>query len=162
MLRLCHRAVLEGIGVYLYGSTPEVVKKLSANLLSWFPGLRLVGLESPPFRNLTEEEDREVVYRINSSGAGLVFLGLGCPQQDHFAFDHRSRIMAVQICVGAAFDFHSGNKRMAPSWMQNNGLEWLFRLLQEPNRLWRRYIFTNITFLVKLSYELVKNRLRYR
>ena len=94
MLRLCYRAAPEGIGVYLYGSYPQVVRELSTNLLSLFADLRIVGAESPPFRPLTEEEDQEVVDRINSSGAGLIFLGLGCPQQDRFAFDHRWRIAA--------------------------------------------------------------------
>jgi N-acetylglucosaminyldiphosphoundecaprenol N-acetyl-beta-D-mannosaminyltransferase len=115
-----------------------------------FPGLIIVGAEAPPFRALTPEEDEQMVERINASGAGLLFIGLGCPKQDHFAADHAGRIQAVQLCVGAAFDFHAGNKRTAPAWMQRRGLEWMFRLCQEPRRLWKRYLVTNTLFLYKL------------
>jgi N-acetylglucosaminyldiphosphoundecaprenol N-acetyl-beta-D-mannosaminyltransferase len=91
------------------------------------------------------------VRRINDSGAGILFIGLGCPKQDHFAADHASRIRPVQVCVGAAFDFHAGTKPMAPAWMQRHGLEWLYRLSREPRRLWRRYLQTNLIFLAKWS-----------
>jgi N-acetylglucosaminyldiphosphoundecaprenol N-acetyl-beta-D-mannosaminyltransferase len=120
-------------------------------LIQKFPRLRIAGAEAPPFRRLTPEEDEAMVQRINASGAGLVFIGLGCPKQDHFAADHMDHIQAVQVCVGAAFDFHAGNKRTAPAWMQRRGLEWLFRLFQEPRRLWKRYLVTNTLFLVKLA-----------
>ena len=146
MARLCRRAAETGVGVYLYGSSPEVVAALEANLLDRFPALRVVGREPSLFRPLTPEEDEAFVRRVNDSGAGLLFLGLGCPLQETFAYEHRYRIKAVQLCVGAAFDFHAGNKRMAPGWMQRRGLEWLFRLTQEPGRLWRRYLVTNATF----------------
>ena len=111
----------------------------------------MVGAESPPFRALSPEEDSDVVRRINDSGAMIVFVGLGCPNQDHFAYEHGDRIHAVQVCVGAAFDFHAGVKKMAPRWMQRRGLEWLFRLGQEPARLWRRYAVTNSVFMAKLA-----------
>lgn len=156
MQRLCHRASEVGIGIYLYGSTPQVVEGLRDNLLRRWPSLQIKGYESPPFRALTIEEDKEVIERINNSGAGLVFLGLGCPLQDIFAYEHRCSLKIVQLCVGAAFDFLSGNKKTAPSWMQKNGLEWLYRLGQEPNRLWRRYFLTNMTFLVKFSCQLAQ------
>ncbi len=112
-------------------------------------------LGSAPFRALTAEEDEEVVKRINASGARLVFIGLGCPKQDLFAYEHRGRLQAVLVCVGAAFDFHAGVKKMAPAWMQRSGLEWLFRLSQEPGRLWRRYLATNSIFLWKLCLALL-------
>lgn len=159
MLRLCARAAEQGIGVYLYGSLPDVLERLQARLLERFPSLRIVGADSPPFRPLTPEEDRAAVDRIAASGAGLLFLGLGCPRQDEFAAAHRHRLRAVQICVGAAFDFHSGNKRMAPPWMQRNGLEWLFRLSEEPGRLWRRYLVTNSVFAALLARDLLVSRL---
>jgi exopolysaccharide biosynthesis WecB/TagA/CpsF family protein len=89
------------------------------------------------------------VRRINESGAGLLFIGLGCPKQEHFAADHAGRILPVQLCVGAAFDFHAGTKPMAPAWMQRSGLEWLYRLSREPRRLWRRYFYSNSIFLAK-------------
>jgi exopolysaccharide biosynthesis WecB/TagA/CpsF family protein len=156
MLRLCARAAAEGVSVFLYGSLPDVVERLRANLLARYPALRIAGAEAPPFRPLTPEEDRETVARIEASNAGLVFLGLGCPRQDEFAFAHRERLRAVQVCVGAAFDFHSGNKRMAPAFLQRNGLEWLFRLSQEPSRLWRRYLVTNSIFTARLAAELLR------
>jgi exopolysaccharide biosynthesis WecB/TagA/CpsF family protein len=160
MLRLCQEAERTGVGVYLYGSHPDVVKRLRLNLCNEFPGIRIVGCEPSVFRPLLPTEDAELVKRINSSGAGLVFLGLGCPRQEEFAYDHRDKVHAVQICVGAAFDFHSGNKQMAPGWMQAKGLEWLYRLLQEPGRLWRRYLFTNSLFLVKLLLQIINQRRR--
>src|SRR5207248_9185072 len=107
----------------------------------------MVGRESPPHRALTSNEQADAVQRINASGAKLLFLGIGCPKQEIFAFDHRQSIHAVQLCVGAAFDFHAGAKRMAPRWMQKRGLEWLYRLLREPRRLWKRYLVTNTLFL---------------
>jgi exopolysaccharide biosynthesis WecB/TagA/CpsF family protein len=149
MLRVCARAAEDAIGVYLYGSTPDVIELLQQKLLARFPALRIAGAESPPFRVLTPEEDEAVVRRINDSGAGIVFVGLGCPKQDHFAADHADRIRGVQICVGAAFDFHAGTQPMAPSWMQRRGLEWVYRLSREPRRLWRRYLQTNSLFLAK-------------
>lgn len=156
MLKLCREAEKKDIGVYLYGSQPMVLGKLTQNLLHQFPSLRIVGSEAPPFRLLTPEEDQATVARINQSGAGLVFLGLGCPKQEHFAFDHHETIHAVQLCVGAAFDFHAGTKKIAPIWMQLRGLEWLFRLYSEPKRLWKRYLVTNTTFLHKMCWELLR------
>jgi exopolysaccharide biosynthesis WecB/TagA/CpsF family protein len=149
MLRLCARAANEAIAIYLYGSSPEVIDKLQQNLRARFPALQIVGAESPPFRALTAEEGECVVRRINESGAGILFVGLGCPKQDHFAADHANLIEPVQVCVGAAFDFHAGTKPMAPAWMQRHGLEWVYRLSREPRRLWRRYIQTNSIFLAK-------------
>jgi exopolysaccharide biosynthesis WecB/TagA/CpsF family protein len=151
MLRLCRGAAAAGIPVYLYGGSPDVAEKLQSNLRGLYPDLRITGCEAPPFRPLTPEEDRAVVERINGSGAGLVFIGLGCPKQDLFAYEHRATIRPVQVCVGAAFDFHAGVKKMAPAWMQRSGLEWLYRLSQEPRRLWRRYLVTNALFLWQLG-----------
>jgi N-acetylglucosaminyldiphosphoundecaprenol N-acetyl-beta-D-mannosaminyltransferase len=132
MLRLCRGAAEAGISIYLYGGDPSVAEKLRANLFHRCPGLQIAGYEAPPFRPLSPEEDRAVVSRINESGAGLVFIGLGCPKQDLFAHDHRDTIRAVQVCVGAAFDFHAGVKPMAPAWMQRRGLEWLSAWSRSP------------------------------
>jgi exopolysaccharide biosynthesis WecB/TagA/CpsF family protein len=156
MLRLCGEASRQGIRIYLYGSAPAVVERLRNNLTENFPGLSIAGWESPPFRALSSEEDAAVVHRINGSGAGIVFIGLGCPKQEIFAFEHRNSLRAVQICVGAAFDFHAGNKKMAPEWMQRNSLEWLFRMLQEPKRLWKRYLYTNGRFVLKVLSHIAK------
>jgi len=123
---------------------------LVSRLCAMFPGLKIAGAETPPFTALTREEDEAVIERINSSGARVVFIGLGTPKQDVFAHEHRERIRAVQMCVGAAFDFHAGVKRMAPPWMQRCGLEWLYRLLSEPRRLAGRYLTTNTLFLCSL------------
>lgn len=158
MWRVCHEAAVREVPVYLYGGTQQVLEKLQARLMRTFPKLQIAGSEAPPFRPLTDEEDREVVKRINASGARLVFIGLGCPKQDHFAFDHRDRVEAVQLCVGAAFDFHAGTKPMAPAWMQGHGLEWLFRLCCEPRRLARRYLVTNTLFVVKLAAQIAVRR----
>jgi N-acetylglucosaminyldiphosphoundecaprenol N-acetyl-beta-D-mannosaminyltransferase len=149
MARLCARAAQDAVPIYLYGSTQAVIDLLMQKLPERYPGLQITGAESPPFRALTPEEDTGVVQRINESGAGIVFIGLGCPKQDHFAADHADRIHAVQACVGAAFEFHADTKPTAPKWMQRNGLEWLYRLLSEPRRLWRRYLHTNSAFLAK-------------
>jgi N-acetylglucosaminyldiphosphoundecaprenol N-acetyl-beta-D-mannosaminyltransferase len=150
MERLCRQAAKENIPIYLYGGTPDVLEKLKNQLCGRYAALRIVGAEAPPFRALTEAEDHAVVQRINHSGAELVFIGLGCPKQDLFAFDHRAHLSAVQICVGAAFDFHAGVKPTAPAWMQQFGLEWVFRLSCEPRRLWKRYLHTNSLFIAKL------------
>jgi exopolysaccharide biosynthesis WecB/TagA/CpsF family protein len=158
MLRLCARAAEAEIPVYLYGSTPEVITRLQRSLTVMFPALKIAGAESPPFRALTPEEDKDVVRRINESGAAILFLGLGCPKQEHFAADHASRIRAVQLCVGAAFDFHAGMKPMAPAWMQQRGLEWFYRLCHEPRRLGRRYLKTNAIFLTKWLAAAVRRR----
>jgi exopolysaccharide biosynthesis WecB/TagA/CpsF family protein len=148
MLRVCEVAAQTGVSVYLYGSTPCTLACLKQTLLTRFPNLLVAGVESPPFRPLTEDEDDCVVRRINASGAGVVFIGIGSPKQEHFAWEHRNRINAVQLCVGAAFDFIAGTKKRAPEWMQRVGLEWLFRLCQEPRRLWNRYLSTNSRFLL--------------
>jgi exopolysaccharide biosynthesis WecB/TagA/CpsF family protein len=160
MLRLCRRAAEEGVGVYLYGGTPSTLEKLCNNLLQKLPELQIVGREAPPFKPLSAEESREAVERIRESGAGLVFIGLGCPKQDHFAADHRDEIDAVQVCVGAAFDFHAGVKPTAPAWMQRRGMEWIFRLLKEPRRLFRRYLVTNTLFLTLLGKALFRRAVR--
>ena len=158
MMRLCAAAADHGVSIYLYGSTPDVLEALSAKLVDRCPGLDIAGAESPPFRALSPAERDAVVDRINDSGAGLVFIGLGCPRQDVFAHDHRHAIRPVQLCVGAAFDFHAGMKKTAPAWMQKRGLEWLFRLVQEPGRLWKRYLVTNTLFIYLMAKRMLLGR----
>ena len=149
-VRLSRKAAEQGVPIYLYGSSSDVIKLLCSTLISKFPGLQIAGAESPPFRPLTQDESESMVKRINDSEAGIVFVGLGCPKQDQFASEYKHRLKAVQVCVGAAFDFIAGTKEMAPSWMQQRGLEWLFRLSEEPRRLLRRYLVTNFRFIQKL------------
>jgi exopolysaccharide biosynthesis WecB/TagA/CpsF family protein len=160
MKRLCGRAAQDGHSVYLYGGSARAVVKLKAKLQEMFPALLIAGYESPPYRELTPEEDREAIHRINSSGARIAFLGLGCPKQEIFAHRHRSTISAVQVCVGAAFDFLSAEKTMAPRWMQDRGLEWLFRLSTEPRRLHKRYLRTNSIFMWLVVRELWRRKTR--
>jgi len=145
MWKFCALAEQRGIGVYFYGSTPETLAALRRRLLHAFPDLAF-GMESPPFRALSAKEDAEAVARIADSGAGLVFVGLGCPRQEAWMAAHRGRIRAVMAGVGAAFDYHAGTQSRAPLWMQQRGLEWLHRLASEPGRLWRRYLVTNLRF----------------
>lgn len=154
MLRLCEGAAERGLPVYLYGSTLAVVKGLERSLRSRFSDLRVVGAEPSAFRPLSAAESRDLGERIRASGARLVFIGLGCPRQELFAAAHRDIIGLPQICVGAAFDFHAGAKRQAPRWMQDHALEWLFRLMQEPRRLFKRYAVTNTRFLLALARQL--------
>lgn len=147
MLKCCERAAESGVSVFLYGGTPENLTALVDKLKRSYPELKIADAYAPPFRQLSREEDDEVIRMINASGAGLVFVGLGCPKQELWMAKHKGRIHAVMLGVGAAFDFHSGKVRRAPHWMQNLGLEWLSRLLSEPKRLWRRYLITNSLFI---------------
>jgi exopolysaccharide biosynthesis WecB/TagA/CpsF family protein len=159
MLRLCREAGSQGIPVFLCGGTPTVLDALQTKLRAVCPGLVIAGAEAPPFRPLTAEERQGLSERIQASGAALVFIGLGCPKQDLLAHDLRGPVRGVWVCVGAAFDLHAGVKRMAPAWMQRLGLEWFYRLVQEPRRLWRRYLVTNTIFLAKVVGRLVRSPL---
>jgi exopolysaccharide biosynthesis WecB/TagA/CpsF family protein len=156
MRRLCQEAADAGVGIYLCGSTPQVLDQLEARLVEMSPGLRVAGKYSPPFRPMTPQENDELCERINHSGAGLAFIGLGVPRQEIFAQDNRQKIDAVQVCVGAAFDFHAGNKKMAPPILQRFGLEWVYRLTHEPRRLWKRYLVTNSIFIALVVKDMFK------
>lgn len=154
MWTLCERCVQERMPVFFYGSTDATLSLLKQKLNGAFPYLK-IAMESPPFRTLSGEEDAAAVDRINASGAGFVFIGLGCPKQERWMAEHRGKINAVMIGVGAAFDFHAGTVRRAPAWMRNNGLEWLHRLVSEPRRLWKRYLVTNTLFLFGVVRQLI-------
>lgn len=142
-----------GLKHYLLGSTPQVIKTLESEVRRRFPAVRVVGVESPPFRALTIDEERQQVDRIVCSDAHIVWLGLGTPKQDWEAARLAARVPAVLVCVGAAFDFVAGTKWQAPGWMQSHALEWFFRLMSEPTRLWRRYLFSNARFLLIIIRE---------
>jgi exopolysaccharide biosynthesis WecB/TagA/CpsF family protein len=159
MRRACEAAARAGVSVYFYGSRPEVLESLATRLSATVAGLQIAGCSAPPFRALTPDEDAEEVNRIIASNAQLVFVGLGCPRQERWAFEHRERLSLPLVCVGAAFDFHAGTLRQAPAWMQARGLEWLFRLLMEPRRLWRRYAKHIPIFVMLLSRQYVAQRL---
>ncbi len=157
MLLLCDRCEATGMPIYLYGSKKFVVETLRDKLIERFPYLKIVGCEPSLFRPITPEESQELADRINASGAGIVFIGLGCPLQEKFAHQHRNLIKSVQFCVGAAFDFHAGLKRRAPQWMRDYWLEWFFRMMQEPGRLWKRYLTTNTLFIVKFIQQWLRH-----
>ncbi|MDP2031019.1 MAG: WecB/TagA/CpsF family glycosyltransferase [Thiobacillus sp.] len=157
MWALCERAANENLPIYFYGSTDATLALLGTRLRAAFPAL-LMTMESPPFRALTAEEDTAAVERINTSGTGVVFVGLGCPKQERWMAEHRGRVNAVMIGVGAAFDFHAGTVQRAPAWMRDNGLEWLHRLASEPGRLWKRYLVTNTLFILGAARQLLSGR----
>lgn len=142
-LRLCERAAAESLPIYLYGSKPDVLAALTRNLRERFPGLVIAGSEPSRFRCLSEDEKLEVAQRIANSGARIVFAGLGCPRQEVWVYEYRNLLSMPLLAVGAAFDFHARTLPQAPAYMQRAGLEWFYRLVREPRRLWRRYLFLN-------------------
>lgn len=144
-------AAREGISVYLYGSRPEVLEAMGESFAQCYPDLVIAGQEPSKFRNLSEEEHLAVQNRIRTSGAGIVLVGLGCPRQEVFVYEHTHAVGVPMMAVGAAFDFHAGTLKQAPKWMQDRGLEWVFRLVIEPRRLWRRYLFLNPLYVVMLA-----------
>lgn len=156
MLKYCAHAASTGESIYLYGGSPSTLDALVRNLLRLFPSLRIAGSCSPPFRPLTRAEDASIVDAINRSGAGVVWVGLGCPKQEMWMDAHRGHIHAVMIGVGAAFDYHAGTVARAPLWMQRAGLEWLHRLASEPRRLWRRYLLTNTQFIWHAARQILR------
>jgi N-acetylglucosaminyldiphosphoundecaprenol N-acetyl-beta-D-mannosaminyltransferase len=149
MLALCEHSVSKGYRHFFYGGVEGVPERLADSLRRRFPKLQIAGSYSPPFRPLTGEEDKQTVQMINETNPDIVWVGLSTPKQERWMADHVHRLTApVLIGVGAAFDFHSGRKKQAPPWMQRNGLEWLFRLVNEPQRLWRRYLVNNPLFVL--------------
>ena len=156
MQRFCERAADDGTPIYLLGSTPETLAALQQKLRTRWPALQIAGAVSPPFRELSAQEDAELVAAVNAARPGVVFVSLGCPKQERWMAAHRGRIEAVMIGVGAAFDFHAGTVTRAPEWMRRNGLEWLHRLASEPRRLWKRYLVTNTAFIVGAMKQLLR------
>jgi N-acetylglucosaminyldiphosphoundecaprenol N-acetyl-beta-D-mannosaminyltransferase len=154
-LRVCARAAREGLPVYFYGSTPEILRSLRQSLELRFPGLVIAGMESSQFRRLSLGEREQLAERVRSSGAAIVFVGLGCPRQEVFVYEFRELVSMPLLAVGAAFPFLAGIVRQAPPWMQEFGLEWLFRLSSEPRRLWRRYLVLNPTYLFLLALQIL-------
>jgi N-acetylglucosaminyldiphosphoundecaprenol N-acetyl-beta-D-mannosaminyltransferase len=157
-LRICARAATEGLPVYFYGSTPETLAALQGTLSEKFPGLIIAGAEPSRFRRLTQSEKSEVALRIQSSGARIAFVGLGCPRQEAFTYEFRDLLPMPVLAVGAAFPFIAGQLPQAPGWMQNAGLEWLFRLAAEPARLWRRYLYLNPAYLFLVTLQALRLR----
>jgi N-acetylglucosaminyldiphosphoundecaprenol N-acetyl-beta-D-mannosaminyltransferase len=161
MLRYCERCAEQGTRIFLYGGRNRgALVQLVDSLRRRFPGIRIVGGHSPPFRPSTEDETEAIVAEINGSGADVVWVGVGQPKQEEWMAAMRDRLDApVLIGVGAAFDFHAGLVPQAPAWMQRGGLEWTYRLVHEPRRLWRRYARYNPRFVVGFSRQWARERL---
>jgi N-acetylglucosaminyldiphosphoundecaprenol N-acetyl-beta-D-mannosaminyltransferase len=147
MLHVLEAAAQEGLPVGFFGGAPEVLRLLVQRMQARFEGLKITFAVSPPFREMDTFEDEDIVKEINRSGARILFVGLGCPKQEIWVASHRGRVNAVMLGVGAAFDFHAGVQPQAPAWMQKTGLEWVFRLVSEPRRLWKRYLLHNPRFV---------------
>jgi N-acetylglucosaminyldiphosphoundecaprenol N-acetyl-beta-D-mannosaminyltransferase len=140
-------SVENGYRHFFYGSTEETIKKLKKNLGENYPGIEIVGMISPPFRPLSDIEDKKDVIDINLSTPDFVWIGLGAPKQEYWMAEHKDKIKGLMIGVGAGFDYFAGSLKRAPKWMQRANLEWLYRLIQNPSKLFKRYLLTNIKFL---------------
>jgi N-acetylglucosaminyldiphosphoundecaprenol N-acetyl-beta-D-mannosaminyltransferase len=156
MLRTMDRGREVGLRHYLYGTTPDTVTRLASTLSAMYPGLDIVGLEAPPFRNLDEDEEAALAERIEAAKPDILWVGVGTPRQDEFVARHRTRFGCTVVPVGAAFDFNSGTKRAAPRFVQRMGIEWLYRFAQEPRRLWRRYLIGIPVFMFGVATDLVR------
>ena len=151
MLALCERCASDGIPIYLYGSNESVLGRLAARLKERFPRLKIAGSQPSRFRRITQDEKAGIVSDIRSSGARIVFAGLGCPRQEVWAYEFRDALSMPVVAVGAAFDFHAGTVPQAPRRMQDAGLEWLYRLAREPRRLGRRYALLNPLYIAMVA-----------
>jgi N-acetylglucosaminyldiphosphoundecaprenol N-acetyl-beta-D-mannosaminyltransferase len=151
MLKTCERAAAEGLPIFLFGGTRQLLDELTVNLRQKFPELKIEGTRASLFRTLTASERDEVVNDIRSSGAKITLVGLGCPRQEVWAFEFREALSMPLMAVGAAFNFHAGQLPQAPRFLQDRGLEWAFRLFKEPRRLWRRYVYLNPLYLLMIA-----------
>lgn len=153
-------AAAEGVGIFLFGSKPETCDRFAAEIKKRFPEAILAGIQPDRFRDASPDEDAADIERMNSSGAGIVLVGRGCPRQERWVADHRGKVSAAMLAVGAAFDYGGGVLAPPPAWMQRVGLQWAFRLGQEPGRLWRRYLVTNSRFSLELSRAMLLKAVR--
>lgn len=151
MLAVCQRLAKEGLSIYLFGSRQETIDLLAKNLERQFPSLNIAGSQPGRFKVLSPGEREEIVRTIKQSGAALVFVGLGCPRQEIWAYENRKALSMPAMCVGAAFDFHAGTVAQAPAALQRVGLEWAYRLAHEPRRLWRRYALLNPLYVAMIT-----------
>jgi N-acetylglucosaminyldiphosphoundecaprenol N-acetyl-beta-D-mannosaminyltransferase len=147
VLKVLERANDYGLNVFLFGSTERTIVLFSNFIKKNYPLINICGIHIDRFREASKEEDEIDIKKINASGANIVLVGRGCPRQEIWVANHIGKVKAVMMAVGAAFDFHAGTVKQAPKWMQDKGLEWLFRLIQEPQRLWKRYLITNTYFI---------------
>lgn len=137
----------DGLRHFFYGSTQDTLDKLEENLKAKYKNLQIAGMYSPPFRPLTRQEDEQIVEMINNANADIVWIGLGAPRQEEWMYQHMGKLHGLMVGVGAGFDYHAGKLKRAPMWMQRLSLEWLVRLVQDPKRLWKRYLVTNVKFI---------------
>ncbi|MFO0805457.1 MAG: WecB/TagA/CpsF family glycosyltransferase [Gemmataceae bacterium] len=158
MLRVCERAAAENLPIFLYGSTSEVLAALRAKLVEQFPALIVAGTRPSLFRKMQPGEREEIAGEIRRSGAALTFVALGCPRQEVYAYEMKNVIGMPLLAVGAAFPFHAGLLAQAPRFYQDRGLEWLYRLVKEPRRLWRRYVFLNPLYVAMLLGQMLRLR----
>jgi exopolysaccharide biosynthesis WecB/TagA/CpsF family protein len=158
-LLVCHEAARNRIPVFFYGSRDDVVQKLAAKMIEKCPGLQAAGYQASKFKRLTPAEVESLVKRIRQSGAKILFVGLGCPRQEVFAYEIGERLSMPILAVGAAFDYHSGFLSEPPEFMQRAGLQWLYRLAQDPRRLWRRYLVLNIQFIMGFMLQFLRVRI---
>lgn len=158
-LHVLKEAAKQGLRVYLYGSTQQTLSAFSKYIETNYSGVIIAGIHVDRFRDATPEEDEADIKKIEESGAHIVLVGRGCPRQEIWVSDHLGKINAAMMAVGAAFDFHAGTVKQAPKWMQDRGLEWLFRLIKEPRRLWKRYFGTNSYFIyLFFKYKLLRKK----
>lgn len=158
MRELFEESQKTGLRMFFYGSTDDILAELKEKLFEKYPDMQIAGMYSPPFRKLTEEEDLRDVEMINNTSPDIVWVGLGAPKQEIWMNRHQGKINAVMIGVGAGFDYFAGRIKRAPKWMQRMSLEWLYRLLQEPGRLFKRYFVTNTKFLYLVFKENIGGR----
>jgi exopolysaccharide biosynthesis WecB/TagA/CpsF family protein len=155
---VCRAAAREGLGIYLYGSTLETLRRLRGQLVTDIPELEISGYSPSRFRTVSIEEQEEIAKSIRDSGASICFVGLGCPRQEEFCWAMRDKVAIPLLAVGAAFDFNARLINRAPIWMQSAGLEWLYRLGAEPRRLWRRYLLLNPLYICLVALQAVRTR----
>ncbi|MED3883940.1 WecB/TagA/CpsF family glycosyltransferase [Priestia aryabhattai] len=160
MLNLCEEASKHGYKIYLYGGTKETLERLNKILERKYPAINIVGSYSPPFRELEKKETEAILQEINSSQADFVFVSLGCPKQEKWMHDNYLNINSVLLGVGAAFNFITGDIKRPPVIIRKLGLEWFFRLLSEPKRLFKRYLYNNTLYIYKFVKTYIKNKKR--
>lgn len=152
-LKVCEAAAKEGLSVFLFGGNAQTLENLSKRLVELYPNLRIAGKCPSRFRTLTSDERDALIDQITRSGADITLVGIGCPRQEVWAFEFRERLSMPVLAVGAAFSFHAGELSQAPAWMQERGLEWLYRFMREPARLWKRYVFLNPVYVGLLALQ---------
>ncbi|XEC95514.1 WecB/TagA/CpsF family glycosyltransferase [Paenibacillus tarimensis] len=149
MLKLCELSSKNGYRIYLYGGTQQTLDQLYNQIKSQNSSIKIVGRYSPPFRKLTDNEENEIIQKINASNADLIFVSLGCPKQEVWMYNNRNKVNGIMLGVGAAFDFITGNIKRPPIIIQKFGLEWFYRLISEPKRLWKRYAYNNPMYVYR-------------